>query len=76
MKAKPAAWFDPRWHVDSARPGVLGSAADDSPSIQNWENEGGRYSTKHQTDPALAVPPAPEVAPATLSPLVTLRRHG
>jgi hypothetical protein len=44
--------FDPRWHTDSSRPPrALASAAEDGgPSIQNWENEGGRYSTNDQTE--------------------------
>jgi hypothetical protein len=44
--------FDPRWHTNSLRPPrALVSAADDSGlSIQNWENEGGRYATNKQTD--------------------------
>jgi hypothetical protein len=42
--------FDPRWRTNSlsARPRAIPAARDSSPSIQIWENEGGRYSTNHE----------------------------
>jgi hypothetical protein len=44
--------FDPRRHTNSSRPPrALGPAAEDGgPSIQNWENEGGRLATTDQND--------------------------
>lgn len=44
--------FDPRWHTNSSRPprALVPAADDGGPSIQNWENEGGRYATTDQTD--------------------------
>lgn len=43
--------FDPRWHTNSSRPPrpLVPAAEDGDPSIQNWENEGGRYATTDQT---------------------------
>jgi hypothetical protein len=43
--------FDPRGHINSSRPppALAPAAEDDVRSIQNWENEGGRYATNNQT---------------------------
>jgi hypothetical protein len=45
--------FDPRWRTNSlsARPGAIPAARDSCPSIESWENEGGRYSTTHEIAP-------------------------
>ena len=45
-------YFDPRWHTRRAsRPRELVLAAKDGdPSIQRWENEGGRYAANNDTD--------------------------
>jgi hypothetical protein len=39
--------FDPRWHTPGSRPprALTPAAEEGDPSIQNWENEGGRSST-------------------------------
>jgi hypothetical protein len=44
--------FDVRWRTESSRPprALVTAAADGGPSVQNWENEGGRHSTNNQTD--------------------------
>jgi hypothetical protein len=44
--------LDPRWHTGSSRPAraQTPAARDTCPSIQNWENEGGRYPTVNETD--------------------------
>jgi hypothetical protein len=44
--------FDARWHTNSSRPPrtLVPGAEDDVRSIQNWENEGGRYATNNKTD--------------------------
>jgi hypothetical protein len=44
--------FDSRWHTESSRPptALVPVAEDGDPSIQNWENEGGRYSTTNQAN--------------------------
>ena len=44
--------FDSRWHTESSRPpsALVPVAEDGDPSIQNWENEGGRYSTTNKAD--------------------------
>jgi hypothetical protein len=44
--------FDSRWHTENSRPphALVPVAEDGDPSIQNWENEGGRYSTTNKAD--------------------------
>jgi hypothetical protein len=46
--------FDPRWHTNSSRPprALVPAAEDGGPSIQNWENEGGRYARPTRPTPA------------------------
>lgn len=45
-------YLDPRWNMTKTRARHPLRAAEDGdhPSIQNWENEGGRYSSAGQKD--------------------------
>ena len=45
-------YFDPRWYTKSSSPlrALVPAAADGGPSIQSWENEGGRNSIADETD--------------------------
>jgi hypothetical protein len=44
--------FDPRWHTKSENPprALVPATEDGDPSVQSWENEGGRSSMSNEND--------------------------